>query len=356
MIYFLPQLVGAVVEQYGLSDKQMGVFASSDLIGYSIGSISSFFWIRQVNWKKAALMSIVIMIVGNFLSPMMTSYMPLLLVRIITGVGQGMAVAITLAIIADSTKTDRNFAVYLIITLIVGAAGVVMLPDLMVGYGASAIYWGQIICSLVALPFAILWLPAHGIEYEEEDLKGGLNRSVLLSLFSVFLLYIGYGGLWALAERIGNISGLSADYIGWCLSISLLWAIVGLLIPIFFELRFGRLFPISISILSLCVFGLLMFWDRSETGFLIAVSIGSFGINMILPYITGVIGENDKSGKGVIMVTPMYSIGFALGPSILSLFIFNDNYSYVGYIASIFFVVCFLIFFWIIKTQNRILN
>jgi len=351
MIYFLPQLVGAVAEQFTLDERQMGLFASSDLIGYSIGSISSFFWIRRVNWRMASLISVVIMVLGNWFSPMISEYLVIIVVRILTGIGQGMAVAITLAVVADSTRTDRNFALYLIITLIVGAVGVMLLPDMMAKYGARPIYWGQILCALLALPFIFKWLPGNGIDYEEES-SGGFNKSIYLSLFSVLLLYVGYGGLWALAERIGNISGLTPEYIGWCLSISLLWAIVGLLIPILFELKFGRLLPISLSILSLCVFGLLMFWDTSKTGFLIAVSVGSFGINLILPYVTGVIGENDSSGKGVIMVTPMYSIGFALGPAILSFFIINDDYTYVGYVASAFFIICFLIFILVIRTSK----
>ena len=74
MIYLLPLLVGAVNEQLLLNERQTGIFASSDLIGYSIASISAFFWIRRINWKHAAFVGLCMIIIGNLLSPLMSGY------------------------------------------------------------------------------------------------------------------------------------------------------------------------------------------------------------------------------------------------------------------------------------------
>ena len=350
MIYLLPLLVGIIAEGYQLDEQQTGIFASSDLIGYSIASISSFFWIRKVNWKYAALLGLAIMMAGNFLSSAMPDFTSLTAMRILTGLGQGMAVAITLAVVTDSSKTDKNFAIYLIITLLFGALCVELLPAWLAQVNnAQPIYYAQILFAAISIPLVLWAMPSKGLNYEDELGNGSLSFPVLLGLGGIFLMFIGYGALWSMAERIGDISGLSAEFIGSALAISLIVAIIALLIPIFTETRFGRLLPISVSLIALIIFGILLFWDTSETAYLVAVCLGSFGINLILPYVSGLIGEQDTTGKGVIMVTPMYSIGFAFGPAILSWFISENNYAPMGYAAAAIFGVCLIIYWWMIK-------
>jgi len=355
MIYLLPLLVGVVAEGYDLNEQQTGIFASSDLIGYSIASISAFFWIRKVNWKYAALLGIAIMLLGNFLSNAMPDFVSLTAMRVFTGLGQGIAVAITLAVVTDSTKVDKNFAIYLIISLLFGAICVGFLPSWIEQLNSPhPIYYAQIIFAAIAIPLVLWAMPTKGLDYEDSLGSGSLSYIVLLALGGIFLMFIGYGALWSMAERIGDFSGLSAEFIGTALAISLIVAIIALLIPIFTETKFGRLIPIMASLICLVIFGILLFWDTSETAFLIAVCIGSFGINLVLPYISGLIGEQDATGKGVIMVTPMYSIGFALGPAIMSLFISENNYAPMGYVAAVLFLICMLIYWWIIKQQSVI--
>jgi predicted MFS family arabinose efflux permease len=352
MIYFLPLLVGAVDEQYGLTEIQKGIFGASDLIGYSVASLSAFFWIRKVNWKTMAFLAIAILAIGNLISVFAPNFTSLLAIRIFTGLGQGIAVSIAITIFGDSDHTDRNFAIFLILSLLVGVFGLPFLPGLVESMGSKPIFLTQLFFALLALPFVIWGLPKKGLEYEESKSDGKLSTAVILALLGILIMYIGYGGLWVLVERFGDFSGLPASTIAKSLSASLFVGIFALLIPIVLEDKLGRLLPIGLSLLSLIVFALLLFLDTSATGYLIAVCAGNFGINVILPYITGVIDKLDDTGKGVVLVTPMYAIGITLGPIILALFITENSTSPAGYAAAGFFLVSLIIYFWIIGVSK----
>ena len=353
MIYLLPQMVGAVTDQFGLNPQQSGLFASMDLIGYSIASVSSYFWIRKYNWKNMAWLSIAIMVLGNLASVYIDHFSLLLAARVLTGLGQGIAVAITLVLVSDSASTDRNFAIYLILTLIVGAVGVEMLPAFMESYKAAPIYLSQAVIAVLCIPIVAFWLPTKGSDEELEADSSKMNGIVLACLAGIFLMFVGYGGLWSMTERIGIINELDEVYISNILSTALLAAIPALLIPILIGVRFGRIIPLVISTLGLIVYGLFVSAENNEVLFATAVIAGSFGVNMILPYLTGIISDNDKSGKGVVMVTPMYSIGFAVGPALLSLFVIGADYHIVGYVATVIFALVFATYTWAINKNRR---
>ena len=351
MIYFAPVLVGAVDEQLQLTDFQKGLFGASDLIGYAIASLSAYFWIRKVNWRTTGLISLVILTVGNLLSPLMPEIYSLVAMRIFTGIGQGIAVALTLAIFGDTEKTDRNLAIYLVLSLVVGIGILPFLPNLVSINGANPIYWSQVISAIVAIPFVLWAIPKQGLVQEEKGTTTKLSFPVQLALLGIIILYVGYGGLWVLAERFGDLSGLSPQVIGDSLTISLVVGLVALLLTIFVADRFGRMIPILLSLVTLIIFSLVLFWDKSANGFLIAVCAGNFGINLVIPYISAVIDDLDDSGKGVAMVPAMYSIGLFLGPIVLSFFMSEQDSSKAGYVAAAFFVGCLGIYGWLVRKK-----
>jgi len=353
MIYLLPQMVGVVTEQFDLSQMQSGFFASTDLIGSAIASISSFFWIRKANWKTMAWLGLGIMIIGNLLSMVAGNFGLLAFMRIFTGLGQGIAVALTLVIVGDSESTDRNFAIYLILTLLFGAAAVELLPALFSPMEGIQIYGAQIAMCLLAIPFIIKWMPKEAVLADEIISDKGLSMVSILCLLGVLVLYIGYGGLWALTERIGVANGFSSDYIANVLSVSLLISIPALLVPIVMGVKFGRAIPITVACIGLVLYSVLIYYGQNSTLFFLAVAAGSFGVNMIIPYMTGILADEDTTGKGVVMVMPMYAIGFALGPSVLSVFSTGEGFLSMAIAATIMFVLVFIIYLWVLaKNKN----
>ena len=353
MIYLLPQLVGTVTEQFNLSVSQSGFFASTDLIGSAIASISSFFWIRKSNWRTMALLGIGIIILGNLLSMIADSFIVLSAFRILTGIGQGIAVALTLVIVNDSKDTDRNFAIYLIVTLLFGAIAVELLPKFFTPFTSVSIFGAQIALCVLALPFILKWIPNKNAQLEANEFQTKLSSISIFCLLGILVMYMGYGGLWALTERIGIAKGFTSEFIANTLSISLLVAIPALIVPIVIGNKYGRFIPLLIGGIGLLFYSVLLSFGNDSTLFFLAVSFGSFGVNIIIPYMTGILAEIDKTGKGVVMVMPMYAIGFALGPMVLSLFLAESGFGSVSTAATIIFIAVLITYFWILLRNKH---
>lgn len=353
MIYFVPLLVGAVDEQLNLTNPQKGLFGASDLIGYGLASLSSFFWIRKVNWKWMAVFGIIIMLLGNLLSIQIVNFNWLVAIRIFTGLGQGITVGLAMTVIGDSSKTDRNLAIYLVLTLIVGMIGLNLLTDLIANYGTPPIYLTQVLLSILTLPFVLWAIPKKGLDFESKIGSGKLSKPVLMSLGAFFLLYIAYGGLWILVERFGTLAGHSPEFIGSSLSNSLIGGFLGLLIPIFIGDKIGRLIPIIVGFLGLSAFALLLF-EGSSTSYQMAVFFGLFGVNLAVPYLTGIVVDLDNSGKGVAMIPAMYSIGVFVGPIVLSYFLTVEKSPMAGFVACGLFVTCMLIYIGLVKVTKNL--
>ncbi|MCA0933651.1 MFS transporter [Lutimonas saemankumensis] len=339
LIYLLPQMVGIVSESMSLTPVQEGQFASSDLVGSAIASISSFFWIRKFNWKKVALIGLMLIMAGNSLSIFQDDFTSLLMIRFITGIGEGIAIALALVVLNDSEETERNFAMYLILTLVVGALSVELIPLLSKVSSVAVIFGLQILMALIAVPLVISFLPVNKIIEKGSGKLIGLSHKSSIGLAGILIMFIGYGGLWAFSERIGKDQGFSQDFIADALFISLVAAIIGLLIPIMVANKYGRMVPIIISAAGLIVFGIFISSQPSPVMFVAALIIGSFAINMILPYATGILAESDQTGKAMVMVMPMYSIGFALGPFALSIFYHYGGYSLVAVVTTLIFSI-----------------
>jgi len=319
------------------------------LIGYGAASLSAFFWIRKVNWKWMAVVSLAILVVGNLLSTQIGDFNLLVAIRVFTGLGQGIAVGLAMTIFGDSSRTDRNLAIYLILTLLIGMVGFRLLPDLIAANGTLPIYLTQVILPILALPLILWKLPVKGLEFEIEKKTGNLSNPVLLCLGAFFLLYVAYGGLWILVERFGNLAGHSPEFIGESLSNAMTGGFLGLLVPIFLADKLGRIIPIVLSFLCLFAFAFLLF-EGSETGFKVAVWFGLFGINLVVPYLTGIVVDLDFSGKGVAMIPAMYSIGVSVGPVALAYFLTAEGSSNAGFVASGIFLICMVIYLGMLRT------
>ena len=149
------------------------------------------------------------------------------------------------------------------------------------------------------------FLPSKGLDYQVEsgDKPPVMPQKVMLALAGIFIMYIGYGGLWVLAQQIGIASGLETDFIAGSLSLALYAAIPSLFIPMFLQTKLGRLAPIAFAILCLIAMSIFLFQEANL--YRIGLCAGAFGIYLIIPYMSGVIADPDTSGKGLVMITPI---------------------------------------------------
>ncbi len=354
LIYILPQMLSMVTAQYQLTAVQSGLFGSSDLIGSALISVSSIYWIRKISLRRYGLIGLCIILIGNLLCTLVDDFSTLLLLRVFCGIGEGLVIALTLIMIHDSKNLEKNFAIYLMVTLVVGAIMVLLNPYLIGNFGSDFIFLSQGGMALLALPFCFTWIPDYAlVESDVTFTSDGLNFKAIRGLFAIMLMFVGYGGLWAFSEQIGIARGFDQEFISLVLSGALGIALIGLALPIIFNDQKHAVLFITLGMLGLLGYALLISFGQNQTDYLVAIWLGSLAVNMVLPYMTGVIAEFDSTGKSMVLIMPLYSIGFALGPVLISLLLQGNGNTWLGLGMSLLFALVLWIFLELMKRLKQ---
>ena len=83
----MPMYVGALSDNYGFTNAQIGYLISVELGSAALASLTALFWLRQVNWRTVLLVFLVVLAAMNFLSIRVGSaYETLSLIRAVAGV------------------------------------------------------------------------------------------------------------------------------------------------------------------------------------------------------------------------------------------------------------------------------
>ena len=107
----MPMYVGALSEDYGFTNAQIGYLISFELGSAALASLTALVWLRRVNWRTVLLVFLVVLAAMNMLSIRVGGdYDELLLIRAIAGFSAGAMMAIALAALGDTKDQDRNFA------------------------------------------------------------------------------------------------------------------------------------------------------------------------------------------------------------------------------------------------------
>ena len=346
----MPIFVGTLVDHLDFTSSQSGYVTSADIIGIAAGNLLGYFWVSRINWRRMAVLSVLVLFTGNIICITTTQFVPLLLLRFIIGVAEGTALALTYAILGASANPDRNYGFFLFGSLGTGALNVLLLSALTGSHGPGIVFDDLAVLSLVAACF-IRFVPAGGYQGSTTPAAAGreIRPAVLLLPVTIALLanlvyFIGQGGVWAYLERIGIADGLAANQVASGLSASLVLGVIGALTASLLNVRWGRVAPLGLAIAAAILAVLLLQWKITFITFFIALGVWNFANNFGHPYLLGYLAAIDKSGRYVVVSAAMQTGGMGLGPAIVALLITGADYDSVLWFGQVCFALSLLLF------------
>jgi len=345
----MPVYTGAAAVSLQLDESQIGSLAAADFAGLALASLFAPLWIRRVNWRFAASIGLALMLLGNVASVYIDTFSNLLIVRFVTELACGSVASIGLASLADTTRTDRNFAIAIAAQTVFGSVALLGLPYLVERWGLDSIFVSLNVVTLLVFP-AIKFLTVQGKDHKAAVAARRSSFVLpLLGLIGMTLFFANIGALWTYIERIGSTAGLLATYIGQSLAISNLIALGGALTAVWIGDRFGHLRPILlVAVLQLAALALLNVRLDAVT-FLIALSIYSFFWNFAIPYQMTATANADPSGRLIVLATAFQGAGAALGPGLVAWLVKPNSFSAVYLVAAACSVACLFVFSIVIK-------
>jgi MFS transporter, DHA1 family, inner membrane transport protein len=351
----MPMYVGALFEDYGFTNAQIGYLISIELGCAALASLTALFWLRQVNWRTVLLVFLFLLGAMNALSILTGGvYEKLLLIRAVAGFSAGAMMAVALAALGDTENQDRNFALGVMGQLGISGCLLLVLPYFITRWGAASIFTVFLIACAIAAPL-IRWLPSTGKAPVAKRITERRSLMPLWGLAGSAAIFVGQAAVWAFIERMGSAAGLSPSTIGLALGSSVLAGIAGALAASWLADRKGRRIPMAIAMIGEVVCLLFLFGGYTTAIYFSVVIFYSVCWNFWLPYQMGVIAETDVSGRFVALITLSQAVGIAVGPALVGPMINQDNFDPVVWTGIGFALLAMVMFLPVTASSKSVL-
>ncbi len=351
-IILMPMIVGGLIDSYGFSEQQAGNIAALEGLGLVFASMLAAAWIRRVSWVKALLVAFLSYAAFNILSANIEGYVPLLVLRCLSGLAGGSVMAVTVAALGDQREPDRAFGLAQAVQGVMMLGGFLAAPWLVQRWGVSAIYYmlaGASLLMMLTLPRFPLAGRVRAAATRENALQAGHAGLIWLGLFASVLFFVNVFGFWAFVERIGQAGGLPAQTIALALGISQVVAIAGALAAAWASDRYGRYLPLLIVFIGQAAALFAVLGDFGAATFF--VSTGLFQALFIIgvSYQMGAIARLDIHGRYLVTMTAAQGLGSALGPALAATLIREGgDYSLIMPMAALLCLFGTLMFLFIV--------
>jgi MFS family permease len=333
-----PVIVQALIDS-GLSHQRAGDLGTIELTTLAVTSILATGIVTQMSHRRLAIAGVLLAGLGVAISAQSVDYAPMILGRVLLGVGSGGAIAGANAAIAAREDAERVFAIIWTLGGGVTAALTIQLPTLVEGghYATGFVVLG-VLC-LVAAPF-LLWIPPRPPLFDRDvavvtAVAGGealgaaaavgetrapgsspLGTMSLLVLAGMFTYSVAEQALWQFSYDIAVDHGIPYDRVRYLLGITTLAGLAGGAIAARFGLRFGRVTPLLVgSLLSLIGrWGYLV--ATSQEVLALASLTWGIGFYFVSPYQIGLAAALDRRGRIAVAATGLMNLGYGLGPTL----------------------------------------
>jgi predicted MFS family arabinose efflux permease len=311
----LPALVSAIATGLKWDDRALGLFASADVAGITVGSVVGVAVVRRLSLRAVAAGGILLLLGADVACAVGTAQAFVVSCRFIGGLASGLILTACYAVYSAS-HAQRNFALFSIGQMTSSFVAVTAIPMLSARFGwHSSLYF---IACLTALAFPLsLSLPGH--TYAKQP-PAALARPQEHSSYAVWgavgglLVYIvGEGAVWTFMERMGLASGIPAHSVNMAVSACALAGLFGALLMLFPSRRLGVLLPLTITTI-MSVVGISLMQTSSAVLFVAALCAYTFAWLAFSTVQFAVIAEADTAGTATISMSAAWYAGFAIGP------------------------------------------
>ena len=316
-LLLMPLIIGALVADAGFTEAQAGLILSAQFAAIAISSLAIATRVDRWNRRLLCAVGIGLVLVGNGLSMIADSFTFFLVVRFITGLGEGTGFATVSGTAAGARDPQRLFALIGLTTGFYSAAILLSGGFLIENFGTTGIFGLAGLIALVLFPAAI-WFPAHApaaaVSEDPAEKSAVIGMLGILGLFGYAVFAFGHSTIWAYVNSIGGSIGLSIAFIGTVLAVGAAVAPVGSGLAHVVGTRFGITTPTAISLFSIAGCMLVLGQAQGTIPFVAAIIAKAILLLFLLPYVMGALSVLDPSGRLAAASPAFFTVGIAFGP------------------------------------------
>lgn len=330
----MPVILAASVQEFNLSDKEVGFLAALSMTGAAVIAVSALFWVRAVNWRCAALTGLLVQGCGYALATQAQGFSGAGIAFLLVSLGGGAVYSLAITTLSDHRQPERLFGYSITLQVAFQVAGMLLL----VRYATPGRFDELMLCLACLSGTGLLFafhIPGSGKETPAFSFNGLFRqRKALLALCGCLFFFFNVGCIWAYLERIGSAAGFSAQALGNGLALGVSVGMVGALTASWQGARAGRVIPLVIGAIGTVIAVAALVPEVNLAIFVLALALYNFVWNYSLAYQYAVVAAADHSGRCIAAAPAFHAAGGAIGPAVAAILIAPGSFLVVNVLAA----------------------
>ena len=338
----LPLFLGTAQDFRELSDQAVGILSSSFYVGFTLTTITAFFWIRKFSWRKVTLFAVPVAALALVFAGYAGSYALLLAGIFISGGAFSALYGIGTTVLSDTSNPARWYGLKIASEAGIGAVMLLILPGLVIarwGFEGMMVAMAAVLLLLAPL---LLWLPAAGTKGGGEQgqhvavkLEPKLRTALWMGLAGVMVFLFCTTMIWAFVERMANEAGFDPVATGNVLSLTLVFAVGGSLLAMLMGERFGAGKPFTVACLALLFSLYLLAQVETLWDYGLAACTFTFAFGLGIPYVVTIVADLDVDGRFVVLTVPAIGIGVMIAPALGGVLTSDGGYGAILWVGGV---------------------
>jgi DHA1 family inner membrane transport protein len=339
-LLFLPYIIGSTMDGLGLTATQAGTLGACEAVVSGVMTLLLSSAMSRLSRRNCCLGGAAIVTLGNLLSAFAPDYFALSLLRAFTGVGDGLVIAGSKAVVAQTRNPARFYAAIIICVGVVHSTALLKLLSWVVhawtyrgGFLLLALIAALSIPAFTALPGRPVIADAGpGVTRTEPPASVGMQ---VLAVLAMVVSAFGAGSIWGFAERLGMQLSLSAELVSTLIAVA---TIAGTAVAAWIAIvgtRYGTLRPLLAGVLMQAAGALLVVFAADAPGFGAGIVLYMVGWYLHVPYLVGILGQIDPGGRLIVLGYGMFLLAAASSPALAGLIIDATGFGSLGIASAI---------------------
>ncbi|MBT8065508.1 MAG: MFS transporter [Xanthomonadales bacterium] len=319
----LPLFLGTAQDYRGLSDPSVGLLSSVFYVGFTLTTMTAFFWIRRWDWRWVTLAAVPLAAAALVVAGKFDTFWIMLAGIFLAGCAFSSLYGIGTTVLGDTSQPARWYGLKIASEAGLGAILLLILPGTVIarwGFEGMMVFMALMLLLLTPLLFG---MPA-GVDEDSRDdlamtgagLPSRLRVALWLALGAVMIFLFSTTMIWAFVERMANDAGFDPVATGNVLSLTLVFAVAGSLIAMAMGDRAGIGKPFGAACLLLLASLFLLAEVASLSDYALGACVFTFAFGLGIPYVVTIVAELDLDGRYVVLSVPAIGLGVMTAPAV----------------------------------------
>lgn len=314
-----PIYLSILVSEFGLTETQAGSLLTVEFFALALTSSAIGTVINRCSWFYLALLGGLLVVVGNGVSSTLpdANETLFLLMRVVSGCGTGLCMAVAVSGVLSISNPDRAFGFVGAGSFSLSATVLAISGFVFEKFGPTSIFmFVVVVVGISILPSVTLRSAKPKNSGEESDSKYRTLPALNLGLlYMVVVMAFGLASniAWTFGVQLGITSSVSVpDAIYW-IGANYYMSMPGNLLAGWLGLRYGRA-PFFIALLAVTLSLWLLSGFQLPTTFIVGQLIFGLGYGLGVPYMYGVGAALDDQGRWAAITPGVFMLSVVISP------------------------------------------